>query len=97
MWTPTSRVMLPCRACLDSAILSGMRAYEEVAEFIATRIPREVVNFRPSPETLRHVAELLQREKMDGITPEERRELDYYEDLELLMNPQPVPSRIRVI
>jgi hypothetical protein len=29
---------------------------------------------------------LLQREKTAGLTPEERRELDHYEDLELLMN-----------
>jgi hypothetical protein len=31
-------------------------------------------------------AELLQREKTTGLTPDERRELDHYEDLELLMN-----------
>ena len=34
----------------------------------------------------RRVRELLQREKATGLTPEERRELDHYEDLELLMD-----------
>lgn len=63
-----------------------MKAYEEVAEFIARRGPREVSEFKPSTEASQRVAELLQREKAIGLTPEDRRELDHYEDLELLMN-----------
>ena len=63
-----------------------MKAYEEVAEFIARRGPREVAEFRPSPEARQRVAELLQQEKTAGLAPVERRELDHYEDLELLMN-----------
>ena len=64
----------------------GMKAYEEVADFIARRGPREVAGFRPSAQTLDHVSELLQKVKAGGLTTEERRELDHYEDLELLMN-----------
>jgi hypothetical protein len=63
-----------------------MKAYEEVAEFIAARGPREVAEFKPSVEARERVAELLEREKTTGLTPEERRELDHYENLELLMN-----------
>jgi len=63
-----------------------MKAYEEVAEFIAKRGPREVAEFKPSAEAKQRVAELLHREKTSGLKPEERRELDHYEDLELLMN-----------
>ena len=63
-----------------------MKAYEEVAEFIAARGPREVAEFKPSVDARQRVAELLEREKDVGLTPEERRELDHYEDLELLMN-----------
>jgi hypothetical protein len=63
-----------------------MRAYEEVAEFIATRGPREVAAFKPSAEARQRAMELLEREKTAGLTSEERRELDHYEDLELLMN-----------
>ena len=63
-----------------------MLAYEEVAEFIARRGPREVADFRPSPESMERVVELLEREKAGGISTEERRELEHYEDLELLMN-----------
>ena len=63
-----------------------MQAYEEVAEFIARRGPREVADFRPSVESRERAVELLEREKADGLSAEERRELDHYEDLELLMN-----------
>ena len=63
-----------------------MKAYEEVAEFIATRSPRDVAAFKPSAAARQRVGELLGQEKTTGLTPEERRELDHYEDLELLMN-----------
>jgi hypothetical protein len=63
-----------------------MKAYEEVAEFIARRGPREVADFEPSAEVRSHVSGLLRREKSEGLTATERRELDHYEDLELLMN-----------
>ena len=63
-----------------------MKAYEEVAEFIARRSPREVSEFKPSPEAQQQVWELLKREKAAGLTPADRRELDHYENLELLMN-----------
>jgi len=63
-----------------------VKAYEEVAEFIARRSPREVSEFRPSAEVRDRVLELLRREKSTELTPEDRRELDHYEDLELLMN-----------
>jgi hypothetical protein len=63
-----------------------VNAYEEVAEFIASRAPREVAAFRPSERARQRSSELLRKEKSHGLSPEERRELDHYEDLELLMN-----------
>lgn len=57
-----------------------------MAEFIARRGPREVSEFKPSEEVRNRVAELLGREKAGGLSAEERRELDHYENLELLMN-----------
>lgn len=35
-----------------------MKAYEEVAEFIAQRGPREVAEFKPSAEAKQRVADL---------------------------------------
>ena len=63
-----------------------MKAYEEVADFIARRGPREVAEFRPSAQARDRVSELLRQEKEQGVNSGGRRELDHYEDLELLMN-----------
>ena len=57
-----------------------------MAEFIARKSPREVAEFQPSAETRQRVAEQLRREKASDLTSQERRELDHYEDLGLLMN-----------
>jgi uncharacterized protein YnzC (UPF0291/DUF896 family) len=45
-----------------------------------------VAGFRPSAQALDRVSGLLRKEKTSGLNSEERRELDHYEDLELLMN-----------
>jgi hypothetical protein len=63
-----------------------VKAYEEVVEFIASRSPREVADFKPSEETRRRVAELLHKEKTSGVSPEEKAELDHFEELEHLMS-----------
>jgi hypothetical protein len=63
-----------------------VKAYEEVAEFIARHATHEVTEFKPSAESRQRVHELLQLEKATGLNPEQRRELDHYENLELLMN-----------
>ena len=63
-----------------------MKAYEEVADFIARRGPREVAGFQPSAQARGRVSRLLRKEKTSGLNSDERRELDHYEDLKLLMN-----------
>lgn len=67
-------------------VTSGMTSYEDVADFNAKRDPSEVATFKPSAEALQRVGVLLQRENAEGLTVEERREMDHYENLELLMN-----------
>jgi len=63
-----------------------MRAYEEVVDFIAAGpSPGKVVAFRPSDEARERVADLVHREKTDGLTPEEVSELEHYLHLEHLM------------
>jgi hypothetical protein len=63
-----------------------MRAYEEVVDFIAAGpSPGKVIAFRPSDEARERVADLVHREKTDGLTPEEASELDHYLHLEHLM------------
>jgi hypothetical protein len=61
------------------------KAVEEVAAFIAMTNPAKVLTFRPSEETRLRVSDLIEREKTEGISAEEARELDYYMQLEHLM------------
>ncbi len=65
--------------------LKNFKASEEVANFIATTDPAKVLAFRPSMETKTRVSELIELEKADGISDEEKYELDYYMQLEHLM------------
>ena len=61
-------------------------AYEEIIDFIAGgSSPRSVVAFRPSQRAQDRVAELLAREKSEGLTPDEFSELEHYSQLEHIM------------
>jgi hypothetical protein len=63
-----------------------LRAYEEVIDFIAAgSSPAKVVAFRPSEATRERVADLLRREKTQGLSAEETSELEHYLQLEHLM------------
>ena len=65
--------------------MQALKAFEEVAEFIASVNPAKVLAFRPSEETTQRVSDLIEREKTSGISAEEKSELDYYMQLEHLM------------
>lgn len=63
-----------------------MKAYEEIVEFIARgTTPDNVVAFRPSAGARERVAELMEREKTSGLSPEEESELSHYLQLEHVM------------
>lgn len=61
------------------------KAYDEVIEFIASSSPENVIAFRPSEEAKARVADLIFREKDEGLTDEEKSELDHYLQIEHLM------------
>ena len=65
--------------------MQTLRAYEEIAEFIASVNPAKVLAFRPSEETKKRVSELIELEKTIGVSTEEKNELDEYMQLEHLM------------
>jgi hypothetical protein len=61
-------------------------AYFEIIEFIAAGTTSEAVaDFHPSPEAQRRVAELIEREKEEGLSPEEVAELDHFMELEHIL------------
>jgi hypothetical protein len=62
------------------------RAYEEVIELIASgSSPSKVIAFRPSAAAKERVADLVRREKTEGLSPDEASELDHYLQLEHIM------------
>ncbi len=65
--------------------VKNLKASEEVANFIAATDPAKVLAFRPSMETTARVSELIELEKADDISADEKYELDYYMQLEHLM------------
>lgn len=61
-------------------------AYDEIVDFIAAGTsPTAVASFEASEATRQRVADLIQREKTSGLSPEETVELSDYLQLEHLM------------
>jgi hypothetical protein len=63
-----------------------MLAYEEVIDFIAAGTsPQDVIAFRPSEAAKAYVADLITREKVEGLLLEEASELNHDSEIEHLM------------
>ena len=61
-------------------------AYIEIIDFIAGgTTPEAVADFRPSAETQKRAAQLVELEKEGRLSPEERTELDHYIELEHIL------------
>ncbi len=77
--------------------MSAVRAYEEIAEFIAGGVStNDVAEFRPSDAARQRVAELLEREKADRLSPEEGSELGHYMEIEHIMRLAKARARRRL-
>ncbi len=62
------------------------RGYGEVIEFMAAGpTPQAIVSFQASEKFQRRVCELLEKNRENVLTPEEKAELDQYESLDYLM------------
>jgi hypothetical protein len=60
--------------------------YFEIIDFIAAgTTPEAVAHFQPSLEAQLRVAELIEREKEEGLSPEEAAELDHFMELEHIL------------
>jgi hypothetical protein len=61
-------------------------AYFEIIDFIAGgTTPETVINFQPSREAQQRLAALIEREKADSLSPEEKAELDHFMELEHIL------------
>jgi hypothetical protein len=66
--------------------MTMIRAYEEIVDFIAAGTsPQSVAAFEASEATKERVADLIHREKIAVLSPEETAELNHYLELEHLM------------
>ena len=62
------------------------RIYEEIVDFIAAgSTSAAVADWMPSQEARDRVAELIDGEKADTLSPDEKAELNHYLELEHLM------------
>lgn len=74
-----------------------MNAYEEVVDWIAAgRSAEEIASFRASESTNRRVSYLVQKEKDEGLLPDEKSELDHYGQLEHIMRLAKARARLRL-
>jgi hypothetical protein len=61
-------------------------AYYEIIDFIAGgTTPEQVIDFHPSPEAQQRITDLLQRERDQLLTPDEKAELDHFIELEHIL------------
>ena len=73
------------------------RVYDEIINFIAGgSSPTQVAEFQPSEEAREQVADLLDRQKKSGLSPEENADLDRYLALEHLMRMAKARARQRL-
>ena len=61
------------------------RAYEEIVDYMAGRVPDVIAEFRPSEEVRQRALYLLGRLKDGCLLPDESAELDSYVKLESIM------------
>ena len=81
---PAAQSHIACRA--KDGYRWFMRAADEVVEFLTREISADaLVAFQPSEAARRRVWELVRKEKEEGLTPDEKCELDEYEQLEHLL------------
>lgn len=65
--------------------MTEIKAVDEIVNFIAKQSPREVIAFKASKATKKRVYDLIDKEKTNSISDEEKVELDYYLVLEHIM------------
>ncbi len=61
-------------------------AYFEIIDFIAAgTTPEAVAHFRPSAEAQQRISELIEHEKENSLSPQEKTELDHFMELEHIL------------
>ena len=69
--------------------------YLEIIDFIAAgTTPQEVANYRPSPTAQQRVADLIEREQNQNLSPDEKSELEHFMELEHILRLAKAKARL---
>ena len=69
-----------------SAVLDRVIYLDEVADLLATRPTRdEILAFRPSEEVETRFAELIAKQRAEGLSDDEQEELEQFQQTEMLL------------
>jgi hypothetical protein len=68
--------------------------FDEIVDFIASKNPRDVLAFKASEEASQRYELLVHKEKTEGLTSNEKEELENYEMLEHLMRRAKAKARL---
>ncbi len=68
--------------------------YLEIVDFIAGTNPEAVASFRPSPKAQDRLADLIEREKTEGLSTDEKAELDHFIELEHILRMAKAKARL---
>lgn len=52
--------------------------YDQIADFMASMDPNKVIAFKASPENQNRLDQLLDKQKLRGLTRKEKTELEHY-------------------
>jgi hypothetical protein len=69
-------------------------AYLEIIDFIAGSNPEGVASFRPSSEAQQRLAYLIEGEKAESLSADERVELDHFIELEHILRMAKAKARL---
>ena len=59
--------------------------FDEIVDFIARKSPEDVIAFQPSEQSSQRYEMLVHKEKTEGLSDNEKKELENFEVLEHLM------------
>ena len=69
--------------------------YHEIIEFIAAgTTPEEVANYTPSPAAQQKLADLMERERDQRLSPDEKVELEHFMELEHILRLAKAKARL---
>lgn len=76
--------------------MTASNVYDSVADFIAKLNPQKILELRADAEMQERLEELIEKEKSEGLPPEEKEELDHYIVLERLIRLAKARARYRL-